>query len=170
MWSLPLHKNRKVLMSHRNARLTFHGRLLLVARIQDAQPVSHVAMAASGWKAHGPKMGSTAAKKKAKIGFDYIHSIVDDHTRLAYSEIHDNEKGETCAGFFERAIEFYKGHGITIERFNRTVQTAWAYRQVYETNAARSAVLSDFLHRYNHQRRHHGLKNHPPISRLSPTS
>jgi transposase InsO family protein len=115
-------------------------------------------------------MGSTAAKKKAKIGFDYIHSIVDDHTHLAYSKIHDNEKGETCAGFFERAKEFYKGHGITIERVNRTVQTEWAYRQVYETNAARSAVLPDFLHRYNHQRRHHGLKNHPPISRLSPTS
>ena len=46
MWSLPLHKNRKVLMSHRNARLTFHGRLLLVERIQDGQPVSHVAKAA----------------------------------------------------------------------------------------------------------------------------
>lgn len=45
-----------------------------------------------------------------------------------------------------------------VERFNRTLQTEWAYRQIYETNAARSAVLPDFLHRYNHQRRHHGLK------------
>jgi transposase InsO family protein len=164
-----------------------------------------------GWKAHGRQMGSTSERKKTKIGYDYVHSIVDDHTRLAYSEIHDDEKGNTCAAFFERAIEFYAGHGITIERvmtdnhwsyrhtarlaeliagigaihkyirphcpwqngkverFNRTLQTEWAYRQVFESNDARSAVLPDFLHRYNHQRRHHALGGHPPISRLSPT-
>ena len=51
-----------------------------------------------GWKAHGRQMGSSSAKKKAKIGFDYIHSVVDDHSRLAYSEIHDDEKGETVPG------------------------------------------------------------------------
>ena len=52
-----------------------------------------------GWKAHGRQMGSTSAKKKARIGFDYVHSLVDDHSRLAYSEILDDEKGATCAGF-----------------------------------------------------------------------
>mgnify|MGYP001941927465 FL=1 len=40
-----------------------------------------------GWKAHGRAMGSTWAKKKARIGYDYVHSVVDDHSRLAYSEI-----------------------------------------------------------------------------------
>ncbi len=164
-----------------------------------------------GWKAHGRQMGSTSERKKTKIGYDYIHSIVDDHSRLAYSEIHDDEKGETCAEFFERAIEFFASHGITIEqvmtdnhwsykhttrlgelidsigtthkfirphcpwqngkveRFNRTLQTEWAYRQVIETNDTRSAALPDFLHRYNHHRPHHTLRGHPPISRLSPT-
>ncbi len=71
-------------------------------------------------------MGSTSARKKTKIGFDYIHSIVDDHTRIAYSEIHADEKGETCAGFFERAIEFYAGHGITIERV--MTDNHWSYK------------------------------------------
>ena len=56
-----------------------------------------------------------------------------------------------------------------VERFNRTLQTEWAYRQIFETNDARSAALQDFLHRYNHQRRHHALGGHPPISRLTPT-
>ena len=56
-----------------------------------------------------------------------------------------------------------------VERFNRTLQTEWAYRQVFESNDARSAALPDFLHRYNHHRRHHALGGHPPISRLSPT-
>lgn len=50
-----------------------------------------------GWKAHGRQMGSTAAKKKARIGYDYVHSMVDDHSRLAYSEILPDENGPTCA-------------------------------------------------------------------------
>ena len=45
-----------------------------------------------GWKAHGRSMGSTGAKKRARIGYDYVHSVVDDHSRLAYSEILDDEQ------------------------------------------------------------------------------
>lgn len=33
-----------------------------------------------GWKAHGRQMGSTGAKKRAKIGFDFVHSLVDDYS------------------------------------------------------------------------------------------
>ena len=164
-----------------------------------------------GWRAHGREMGSSSAKKKARIGYDYVHSMVDDHTRIAYSEIHDDEQGDTCAGFIERAGEFFADLGVSIdrimtdnhwsytkthavrdaiaglgathkrirphcpwqngkvERFNRTLQIEWAYRQVFESNDHRSAALPDFLHRYNHHRRHHALGGHPPISRLSPT-
>src|SRR3954468_14607417 len=70
-----------------------------------------------GWKAHGRSMGSTSAKKKARIGYDYVHSMVDDHSRLAYSEILPDEKGATCAAFILRGAEHFAGHGITtIER------------------------------------------------------
>jgi transposase len=78
-----------------------------------------------GWKANGRAAASKTKNRKKRVGFDFIHSIVDDHTRLAYSEIHDDEKGETCAAFFERAIEFYKGHGITIERV--MTDNHWSY-------------------------------------------
>lgn len=164
-----------------------------------------------GWRAHGRQMGSSAAKKKAKIGFDYVHSMVDDHTRIAYSEIHPDEQGVTCAGFIVRAAEYFASLGVSIERvmtdnhwsytksaavadaiaalgathkrirphcpwqngkverFNRTLQIEWAYRQAFASNDDRSAALPDFLHRYNHQRRHHALAGNPPISRLSPT-
>jgi transposase len=37
-----------------------------------------------GWRAHGRQAGSTAAEKRRKIGYDYVHSAVDDHSRLAY--------------------------------------------------------------------------------------
>jgi transposase InsO family protein len=161
-----------------------------------------------GWRAHGRAMGSTAARLKTKVGFDYIHSMVDDHTRLAYSEIHTDEKGDTCAGFITSAAEFFAAHGVgniervmtdnhwsytksdsvadalkalkathktikphcpwqngKVERFNRTLQTEWAYRQVFTSNDERSAALPDFLHTYNHHRRHHALGGHPPITR-----
>jgi len=65
-----------------------------------------------GWRAHGRAMGSTAAKKKARIGFDYVHSVVDDHSRAAYSEVVADEKAATCAAFFERAVAFYGRLGV----------------------------------------------------------
>jgi transposase InsO family protein len=70
-----------------------------------------------GWKAHGRAMGSTGAKKRARIGFDYIHSVVDDHSRLAYSEVLTDEKGATCAQFLLRAAAYFAARGVTrIER------------------------------------------------------
>jgi hypothetical protein len=68
-----------------------------------------------GWRAHGRQMGKTSAQKKARIGFDYIHSVIDDHSRYAYSEVLPNERAITAAGFFERAIDDFATHGITIE-------------------------------------------------------
>ncbi|GED09839.1 hypothetical protein CCE02nite_18380 [Cellulosimicrobium cellulans] len=41
---------------------------------------------------------------------------IDDHSRLAYAEIHPDEKGTTCAGFLTRAAAFYATHSIAIER------------------------------------------------------
>ncbi len=46
-----------------------------------------------GWKAHGRAKSRSAAQRNARIGFDYVHSVVDDHSRLAYSEILPDEKG-----------------------------------------------------------------------------
>ncbi len=69
-----------------------------------------------GWKAHGRPATGADRHKRALIGFDYIHTAIDDHSRLAYAEIHNDEKGTTCAGFLARAVAFYASHGITVER------------------------------------------------------
>ena len=67
-----------------------------------------------GWRAHG--RGSRPGSARA-IGYDYVHSAIDDHSRLAYSEIHPDERGGACAGFLERAAAFFSSMGITrIER------------------------------------------------------
>jgi len=54
---------------------------------------------------------------RSSVGFDYVHSAVDDHSRLAYSEIHPDEKAATCAAFLRRAAAFF--HTCGIERVER---------------------------------------------------
>ncbi len=79
-----------------------------------------------GWRAHGREMGTTSQRMNTKIGYDYIHSVVDDHSRVAFSEILTNERADTTAAFFARAIEFFAKHGVTIERV--MTDNAWSYR------------------------------------------
>ena len=161
-----------------------------------------------GWRAHG-----RSEKVRGRgIGYDYVHSLVDDYTRFAYSEILPDEQGSTCAAFLRRAADSFAAAGITsiervmtdnhlsykrsadmraaiaalgathkfirphcpwqngkVERFNRTLQTEWAYRQVFYSNTDRSNALAPWLTFYNTRRRHTALKGLPPVSRLSPT-
>lgn len=80
-----------------------------------------------GWRVHGRGAGSLQRDRSTRVGFDYVHSLVDDHSRLAYSEILPDEKGPSCAAFLERAIAYFAAHGITgIERL--MTDNAWAYR------------------------------------------
>ena len=48
-------------------------------------------------------------------GYAYLHHAVDDHSRLAYSEILDDERKETAAAFWNRARKFFAAHGITVK-------------------------------------------------------
>jgi transposase InsO family protein len=66
-----------------------------------------------GHRAHG--RGSGTARGRG-IGYDFVHSAVDDHSRLAYSEILADEHTFTCTGFLRRAQAFYASHGIPIQR------------------------------------------------------
>jgi len=53
---------------------------------------------------------------QTRVGYDYAHAIVDDHSRLAYVELHDDEKATTVTGFLERALAFFGAHGIVAKR------------------------------------------------------
>ncbi|WP_209742775.1 MULTISPECIES: IS481 family transposase [Micrococcaceae] len=66
-----------------------------------------------GWRAHG-----RSEKVRGRgIAFDYIHAAIDDRSRLAYAEIHPDERGATAAGFLLRAAAYFKARGIRrIER------------------------------------------------------
>ena len=55
-------------------------------------------------------------RPETRVGNDYAHAIVDDHTRLAYVELHDDERAATVTAFLERALAFFAGHGISARR------------------------------------------------------
>lgn len=81
-----------------------------------------------GWRAHGREATAAHKHKRTLIGFDYVHTVIDDHTRLAYAEIHDDETGATCAGVLIRAAEFFARNGIP--RIERIISdNAFAYRR-----------------------------------------
>jgi len=67
----------------------------------------------------------TNAEKRMRVGWEFCHSIIDDHTRLAYTEIHPDEKAPTVTGFVERALAFYAAHGIEPKRLQ--TDNAWCY-------------------------------------------
>jgi len=69
-----------------------------------------------GWKVHGRGSEQDKAKHKVRVGYDFVHSAVDDHSRLAYSEVLPDERKETCVAFWTRANAFFSAHHITIER------------------------------------------------------
>ena len=63
-------------------------------------------------------LGRQAGRKNRQpgVGHAFLHSAIDDHSRLVYSEILTNEKKETAAGFWERANAFYAANGVTVLR------------------------------------------------------
>jgi transposase InsO family protein len=166
-----------------------------------------------GWRVNGPDVidHNKGRIRSRKLGFDYLHVAVDDHSRLAFVRVLPDEKGPTCAAFLADAAQFFAGHGITIrqvmtdnalnyrlsrdfqaaltildakhiltrphspwqngkaERFNRTLQEGWAYRQPFHSNDERTAALDPWLEYYNYDRPHTACEGQPPISRVSRT-
>jgi transposase InsO family protein len=55
-------------------------------------------------------------RPETRVGYDYAHAIVDDHSRLAYVELHDDEKAATVTGFIQRALSFFAAHGVVARR------------------------------------------------------
>jgi transposase InsO family protein len=55
-------------------------------------------------------------RPETRVGYDYAHAIVDDHSRLAYVELQADEKAATVTGFLERALSFFAEHGIVAKR------------------------------------------------------
>ncbi|HEX2038965.1 MAG TPA: IS481 family transposase [Acidimicrobiales bacterium] len=77
-----------------------------------------------GWRVRG--RSAETHHRNHRVGYAYLHSAVDAHSRLAYTEALDDERAPTCAAFWRRAAGFFAGHGIAVEAV--LTDNAWAYR------------------------------------------
>jgi transposase InsO family protein len=120
---MPASTVHRVLTRHGLHRLAWMDRPTgeLVRRYEWAQPgdLVHVDVKklgqippGGGWRVHG----RSATVRSTGRGWSYVHAAVDDHSRLAYAEVHDDETGPTCAAFWQRANAFFASHGITVGR------------------------------------------------------
>ncbi len=123
---LPASTVYRVLVRHHVNRLAWMDRPTgeVIRRYEHAQPgdLIHVDIKkigrlrpGGGWRAHG--RGSAqhrAARNAPRVGYEYVHTAIDDHSRVAYSEILDDEKATTAIGFWRRARWWFALHGINV--------------------------------------------------------
>jgi transposase InsO family protein len=68
------------------------------------------------FEAPGHALTADRTRRSRGSGWEYVHSIVDDCSRLAYSEIHPDETAATVTGFTRRALDWFLEQGIVCER------------------------------------------------------
>lgn len=74
-------------------------------------------------------MTGDRTQRSQRVGWEFVHSIVDDCSRMAYSEIHDDEKALTVTAFVPRALEFLSEHGVAAERLMTDNAVAYVHNQ-----------------------------------------
>src|SRR4051794_29859246 len=122
-----------------------------------------------GHKIHGRAVGgrNSAAHRdparprtvggRANLGYSYLHNAVDDHSRLAYSEILPDETKETAAAFWTRAQAWFTAAGITVQRVLTDNGSCYRSRLWRDTLA-----VADVSHRRTRPYRPHRLGPPPP--------
>jgi transposase InsO family protein len=71
------------------------------------------------------------SSKHPRSGTAFVHTVLDDYSRIAYAEIHSDEKAVTAIAVLRRAVEWFSGQGITTKRVlsdngSAYVSRAWA--------------------------------------------
>jgi transposase InsO family protein len=62
------------------------------------------------------RTGISNVYSNPKVGTAYVHTVIDDHSRVAYAEIHDDETAATAAGVLHRAVTWFAARGVVVER------------------------------------------------------
>ncbi len=110
-----------------------------------------------GWRIHGRESWQerrTKSERNAgrRVGYEYVHCAIDDHTRLAYAEIHPDERAETCAEFLRRAAAWFADHGIgRIERVMTDNALTYRRGRAWRQALADLGAHSCFTRRYRPQ-------------------
>jgi transposase InsO family protein len=67
-------------------------------------------------RAQARRTGERGRQSRPLIGTAFVHTVVDDHSRVAYLEICSDEKAQTAIGVLQRAVAWFAEHGVTVER------------------------------------------------------
>lgn len=62
------------------------------------------------------RTGIKARKYHPKVGTCFVHTVIDDFSRVAYAEICDDEKADTAIGVLQRASAWFAERGVNVER------------------------------------------------------
>src|SRR5690349_16729807 len=62
------------------------------------------------------RTGTKNAYYGPKVGTAFVHTVIDDHSRVAYAEIHDDETAVTATGVLTRAVAWFAARGVVVER------------------------------------------------------
>lgn len=96
-----------------------------------------------GWRYVGRVQGRHNAQATARrtgerghlyrplIGTAFVHTVIDDHSRIAYAEICTDEKAATAIGVLQRAVAWFAEHGVAVERVlsdNGSAYRSYAWR------------------------------------------
>ncbi len=79
---------------------------------------------------------TTGQHKRERVGWEYVHSIIDDHSRVLFSELHPDERADTVVAFVQRALAFFAALGVQPKRLQ--TDNAWTYTH----NRALAALLA----------------------------
>jgi transposase InsO family protein len=101
-----------------------------------------------GHRKFGRTIGNRNNNKNGR-GYSFLHHAIDDHSRLAYSEILTDEKKETASAFWVRANTFFASHGITVKRV--LTDNGSCYRSRAFTDALGEAITHKFTRPYRPQ-------------------
>ena len=101
-----------------------------------------------GHKAHGR---AASTPRGLGIGYDYIHSAVDDHSRVAFSQILPDESAATAALFLIEAASFFADHGVQIQRVLTDNAKASTQSILFAETAASLGITRKQTRRYRPQ-------------------
>jgi transposase InsO family protein len=135
---LPVRRPKPVRYEHANPGDLVHVDIKKLGRIPDG----------GGHRVMNRQQGQ-ANRKSTRPGYAFLHHAVDDHSRLAYSEILSDERKETAAAFWERARAFFAEHGITVLRV--ITDNGSCYRSKAFNTALGTGVKHKFTRPYRPQ-------------------
>jgi transposase InsO family protein len=84
-------------------------------------------------------------ERRTRVGWEFAHSMIDDHSRLVYTELLDDEQAPTVTAFVARALAFYSSHGISAKRLQTDNHFSYAKNRSLRELLAREGIRHRFI-------------------------